>query len=158
MGHRLIIRDISQSDEREWCALWAQYNQFYGRSGPTALPEHVIQSTWSRFLDPNEPVYCLVAALNGRLVGLAHYIFHRNTITVENTCYLQDLFSDPEQRGQGVGRALMKAFYERAEQAGTIGVYWHTQASNIAAMRLYDKVATNTQFVVYRHSVGKNAR
>jgi len=149
------IRDITEADYDEWAALWAQYNAFYGRVGLTALPQHIIQSTWARLLDESEPVYGLVAEHDGRLVGLAHYIFHRNTITIENTAYLQDLFSDPEKREQGIGRGLISAFYERAQQVGTVGVYWHTQGTNKAAMRLYDKVATNTEFVVYRHKVGR---
>lgn len=155
MGQTFTIRDVSRADYEQWEALWAQYNAFYGRVGATALPQHIVQSTWDRMLDRNEPVHGLVAEHDGKLVGLAHYIFHRNTITVENTSYLQDLFSDPERRGLGIGRDLIAAFYERAEQAGTVGVYWHTQGTNKAAMRLYDKVATNTEFVVYRHKIGQ---
>lgn len=153
MENTFIIRDISEPDFGQWRLLWDQYNEFYGRVGPTALSKDVVLSTWRRFLEPSEPVHCLVAEDEGRLVGLAHYISHRNTITIENTCYLQDVFSEPELRGKGVGRKLIAAFYERAKQAGTVGVYWHTHSSNETAMRLYDKVATNTEFVVYRHSV-----
>lgn len=154
MKPTFAIRDIADADFGEWTTLWAQYNQFYGRVGPTALSEAVVWSTWQRLLDPNEPVHGLIAEHKGRLVGLAHYIFHRNTITVENTGYLQDIFSNPAMRGQGIGRALIAEFYCRAEQAGTISVYWHTQSGNEAARRLYDKVATNTEFLVYRHLAG----
>jgi GNAT superfamily N-acetyltransferase len=149
----IIIRPVSEIDHSQWRNLWDQYNEFYGRAGPTALSENIVQSTWQRLLDPSEPVHCLVAEHNGWLVGLAHYIFHRNTITIENTCYLQDVFSDPSLRGQGIGRKLILAFYERANQAGTVGVYWHTHSSNKTAMALYDKVARNTEFFVYRHNV-----
>jgi len=114
---------------------------------------NVVQSTWRRFLEPSEPVHCLVAEFEGRLVGIAHYVFHRNTITIEDTCYLQDVFTKPSLRGKGVGRKLIEAFCDQAKQAGTVGVYWHTHSSNKTAMALYDKVARNTGFVVYRHSV-----
>ena len=153
MKNAIIIRPLSEIDHSQWRNLWDQYNEFYGRAGPTALSENIVQSTWQRLLDPSEPVHCLVAEHNGRLVGLAHYIFHRNTITIENTCYLQDVFSDPSLRGQGIGRKLISAFYEQANQAGTVGVYWHTHSSNKTAMALYDKVARNTEFFVYRHNV-----
>lgn len=133
--------------------IWDQYNAFYGRTGPTALSESVVRSTWQRFLNPNEAAHGLVAVSERKLVGLAHHIFHRNMITVENTCYLQDVFSDPEVRGKGAGSKLICVFYQRAKEAGTIGVYWHTHSSNGTAMKLYDKVAENTGFVVYRHSV-----
>jgi GNAT superfamily N-acetyltransferase len=150
MENGVIIREALQTDFGEWRLLWDQYNEFYGRTGVTALSEDIILTTWKRFLDASEPVHCLVAEHEGRLVGLAHFIFHRNTITIENTCYLQDLFSDTALRGKGIGRRLIAEFYERARQAGTVGVYWHTHSNNQTAMRLYDKVATNTEFVVYR--------
>jgi ribosomal protein S18 acetylase RimI-like enzyme len=55
-------------------------------------------------------------------------------------------------RGKGVGSKLIKAFYEQANEAGATSVYWHSHSSNDIAMRLYDKLAKNTNFVVYRHS------
>jgi len=149
----ILVRDVSISDYEEWRPLWDQYNEFYGRAGETSLSEEVVQSTWQRFLDPSEPVHCLVAEYDDQLVGLAHFVFHRNTITVENTCYLQDLFSTPALRGRGIGRRLIMAFYERARQAGITGVYWHTHSTNQTAMRLYDQVAENTGFMVYRETL-----
>ncbi|CUH54318.1 GNAT family N-acetyltransferase [Shimia marina] len=153
MQSDILVRDAMADDYDKWRPLWDQYNAFYGRSGDTALSEQIVQSTWSRFLDPDEPVHCLLAECDGEIVGLAHFVFHRNTITIENTCYLQDLFSTPVMRGKGVGRKLILSFYDRAQQAGTVGVYWHTQSTNHTAMRLYDQVATNTEFVVYRQSL-----
>lgn len=153
MENTVVIRKALEPDFDQWRVLWLQYNEFYGRSGTTALPEAITLTTWKRFFEPTEAVHCLVAEHQGRLVGLAHYIFHRNTITVEDTCYLQDLFADPLLRGKGIGRDLITEFYVQAKQAGTVGVYWHTHSSNEQAMRLYDRVATNTEFVVYRKSL-----
>lgn len=158
MASETLVRGVSISDYDGWRPLWDQYNEFYGRVGETSLSEEVVQSTWRRFLDPSEPVHCLVAEHSGQLVGLAHYIFHRNTITVENTCYLQDLFSAPAFRGKGIGRKLIIEFYERARQAGTIGVYWHTHSTNQTAMRLYDQLANNTDFVVYRETLPTSSK
>ncbi|MEH6497470.1 MAG: GNAT family N-acetyltransferase [Pseudomonas marincola] len=152
----LIIRHATETDFDQWRALWDQYNVFYGRVGPAALPEEIVLSTWKRFFQPTEPVHCLVGEYAGKLVGLAHYIFHRNTITVENTCYLQDLFSDVSLRGKGIGRALIIEFEKKASQGGAVSVYWHTHTSNEPAMMLYDRVATNTEFTVYRKTLSKN--
>ena len=93
---------------------------------------------------------CLVAEDNGSLVGLVHYIFHRNTWMVGDVCYLEDLFTAPHARGQGVGRALIEAVYDKARQAGSSRVYWMTQESNAQAMLLYDKVANKPGFLQYR--------
>src|SRR5689334_2992337 len=89
----VTIRAIEPRDRAEWEPLWAGYNAFYEREGPTALPAEITESTWRRFFDPNEPVYALVAELDGRLVGLAHYLFHRSTTQLTDVCYLQDLFT-----------------------------------------------------------------
>jgi GNAT superfamily N-acetyltransferase len=84
------------------------------------------------------------------VVGLAHYLFHRSTISMAPTCYLQDLFTAGEARGQGVGRALIEAVCERARRAGSGRLYWHTQETNGVARRLYDRVGEYSGFIVYR--------
>jgi GNAT superfamily N-acetyltransferase len=146
----ILIRPVRPADEAAWRTLWAAYNAFYGRQGATALPEAVTRLTWSRFFDGYEPLEAMVAERAGGLVGLAHLLFHRSTILPGPTCYLQDLFTAPECRGQGVGRALIEAAYERARAAGAARVYWQTHETNAQAMRLYDGVATRSGFVVYR--------
>ena len=120
MTEDLRVRTVEPSDYDAWLPLWEGYNAFYGRSGETALPAAVTQSTWGRFFDEAEPVHGLVAVATGRLVGLAHYLFHRNTIRIEPTCYLQDLYADPDFRAGGVGRALMETFFGRAHEAGWV--------------------------------------
>jgi len=101
------IRPIQPSDLPSWKPLWAGYNAFYGREGNTSLAPEITATTWARFFDQNEPVFALVAESEGKLLGLAHFLFHRSTTRIELTCYLQDLFTDPAARGQGVGRLLI---------------------------------------------------
>jgi GNAT superfamily N-acetyltransferase len=148
-----IIRPVAPADFDRWRPLWEGYNAFYGRSGATALPEQVTQTTWMRFFDAYEPVHALVAERDGRLVGLVHYLFHRSTTMLGPTCYLQDLFTAEAARGQGVGRALIEAVYERARQAGSTRVYWQTHETNLIARQLYDKLADRSGFVIYRKDV-----
>lgn len=149
----VTIRAIDKQDFPQWSVLWDGYNRFYGRSDATALPVEVTQMTWARFFDPYEPVHALVAETEKRLVGLVHYIFHRSTIIIGPTCYLQDLFTDESLRGKGIGRALILAVYEQARVAGASRVYWHTQETNKTAQILYDKVAERSGFIVYRKTV-----
>jgi GNAT superfamily N-acetyltransferase len=144
------VRAVAGSDFGAWLPLWEGYNAFYGRSGATALPEAVTRTTWSRFLDPAEPVHALVADDAGQLLGLAHYIFHRSTTMIGRTCYMQDLFTDPAARGRGIAAALIAAVCEEARRAGAGRVYWQTHESNATARRLYDRVAERSGFIVYR--------
>jgi len=148
-----VIRAVTPQDFDQWLPLWEAYNEFYGRVGPTALPDAVKQTTWARFLDAAEPVHALVAERDGELIGLAHYLFHRSTISIAPTCYLQDLFTTEAVRGAGVGRTLIEAVYERAKAAGSNRVYWQTHESNQRAMRLYDDLAERSGFIVYRKAL-----
>ncbi|MET3654681.1 GNAT family N-acetyltransferase [Dyella japonica] len=150
MGASFVIRDVTERDFHPWKPLWDGYNAFYGRSGATELPDDITLSTWSRFLDPAEPVHALVAESEGQLLGLTHYLFHRSTISVVDSCYLQDLFTVPQARGMGVGRALIEAVYAKAREAGASRVYWQTHETNATAMKLYDNLAEKSGFIVYR--------
>ena len=144
-----LVRPALPKDYADWKPLWDGYNAFYGRQGATALADEITQTTWRRFLDPAEPMGALVAEREGRLVGLAHYLFHRSTLRTELSCYLNDLFTLESERGRGVGRSLVEAVYALARSAGTTRVYWHTHDSNHVARLLYDKLAAHTGFIVY---------
>jgi GNAT superfamily N-acetyltransferase len=150
MNHPVMVRPIQQEDFPAWKPLWDGYNAFYGRSGSTALPMKITETTWARFFDAGEPVHALVAESGGELLGLAHFLYHRSTIQLAPSCYMQDLFTVEAARGRGVGRALIEAVYECARKAGSPRVYWQTHETNAAAMQLYDKVADKSGFVVYR--------
>ena len=146
MSVKTSIRSALPADFEQWLPLWEGYNRFYER----AVPAEVTRVTWSRFFDAYEPMHAVVAERDGKLVGLVHYLYHRNTAMLAPVCYLQDLFTAAETRGQGVGRALIEAVYERAQAAGSPRVYWMTQESNAVARRLYDQVAENSGFIQYR--------
>ena len=90
-----------------------------------------------------------LALVDGKAVGLVHYLYHRTCWSVTNNCYLQDLFADPSARGTGVGRALIEAVQAEAAKIGVANVYWMTHETNETARRLYDRVAKRTGFIEY---------
>jgi GNAT superfamily N-acetyltransferase len=153
----VTVRALQRNDHAAWLPLWQGYNAFYGREGATALAEPITQGTWERFFDEGEPMFALGASLQGsgpsQLVGLAHFLYHRSTTRLEGVCYLQDLFTAPGARGQGVGRALIEGVYAAAQARGVQRVYWQTQAGNAAGRRLYDQVARHSGFIVYAQDV-----
>ena len=151
--NEVTIRAVAKEDFSAWKPLWDGYNAFYGRVGETALPAEVTAMTWSRFFDAYEPMHAMVAQSSHKLLGLAHFLFHRSTTLIAPICYLQDLYTVEEARGKGVGRALIDAVYQHAAEAGSPRVYWQTHETNHVARRLYDKVAERSGFIVYRKSV-----
>lgn len=146
----MTIRPLRTGDEADWRRLWAAYLAFYN----TSVPEAVYASTFARLLgdDPRD-FNGLIATIDGQPIGLAHFLFHRHGWKIEDTCYLQDLFVDPQARGTGLGRALIEAVYAAADTAGAPSVYWLTQDFNLAARQLYDRVASVTPFIRYNRSL-----
>ncbi|MEM7547793.1 MAG: GNAT family N-acetyltransferase [Pseudomonadota bacterium] len=142
----LIIRPVEKKDHEDWHRLWTLYLEFY----ETTVTEEVYQTLWSRLHSgaPGE-FRGLVAELDGKLIGLAHYLFHRHGWKVADVCYLQDLYVDAEVRGTGAGRALIEAVYAKADEAGAPSVYWLTQDFNAEARKLYDRIGTLTPFIRY---------
>lgn len=141
------IRPITAADRTQWGALWHDYLAFY----ETTLPLAVYDSSFARLIGDDPQDFCgFVAEENGQLLGLVHYLFHRHGWKIENTCYLQDLFTAPDARGRGVARALIEAVYTEADRQGAPVVYWLTEDFNHTARALYDKVAVKTPFIKYQ--------
>ena len=141
------VRTLNAGDRPAWQKLWTDYLTFYG----TSVGERVYDTTFARLIgDDPQDFTCLVAEIDGSLVGLTHYLFHRHNWRVENVCYLQDLYAHPHVRGRGVGRALIEGVYAAADAAGSPGVYWLTQQDNLTAQQLYDRIATKTDFIKYQ--------
>jgi GNAT superfamily N-acetyltransferase len=146
MAANVIIRPLGEDEREAWNPLWAGYLAFY----KSALAQEVSDLAWSRFHDPDEPLFALGGYLDGRLLGIAHYLCHRSTWAHNRYCYLEDLFVAEEARRHGLGRALIEEVYRKAEAAGASRVYWLTQSGNTQARALYDKVADNLGFIQYR--------
>ena len=143
----VTIRPLEAKDETAWRALWTGYLEFYRSS----VPEAVYASTFARLLgDDAHDFHGMVAEQDGIVVGLVHYLFHRHCWRVENVCYLQDLYADPAVRGTGIGRKLIEAVYEAADQTGATAVYWLTQEDNTTGRQLYDRVGQQTNFIKYQ--------
>jgi GNAT superfamily N-acetyltransferase len=149
----MLIRLARPEDHDQWLPLWRGYQSFY----KVDLPPEQTALNWQRFHDPAEPMHCAVAEVDGRLVGMVHYIDHRSCWTAGDYCYLQDLFAAPDCRGQGVGRALIEHVYAAAEAAGASRVWWLTHESNSDAMLLYDRIAAKSGFLQYRKLLGQAA-
>ncbi|MEU0882039.1 GNAT family N-acetyltransferase [Lentzea sp. NPDC005914] len=140
----IAIGPLTPADRDRWQELFEGYNTFYERT----LPAETYDEKWEAFLS-DETIHALCARDGGTIVGITHFLRHPST-SGPDVCYLQDLFTAPEARGRGAGRALIEAVTEWAKQHGCCRVYWHTSEWNETARRLYDQVAEKTPFVHYR--------
>ncbi len=140
------VRELSESDKEIWYSLWRGYLDFY----KATVSEVQYELTWKRLLDNEYNIYALVAEVDGKVCGIAHYSFQNSTRSPVNYCYLEDLFVDPLIRGKGAGRALMDAVQQIAIKAGSSRFYWNTDATNETARKLYDSYAKESGKVQYR--------
>jgi ribosomal protein S18 acetylase RimI-like enzyme len=137
------IGTLTASDRANWEALVRSFQALFGRD----VSDDGYERTWRRLLD-GEQIRGVVARLDGKVVGFAHYLFH-DSVWSAGSCYLQDLFVDQENRGRGVARALIERVTQDAEEHGAASFYWHTPQDNATARALYDKVARFRGFIVY---------
>ena len=143
---RIQIRPLRVDERADREPLWRGYLDFY----KTTLPQQTYETTWARLHDPSEPMWLLGAYVDGKLLGIVHYLYHRSCWTAGDYCYLQDLFVAAEARKLGLGRALIEAVYREAKAAGASRVHWLTHETNAAARALYDTLADRPGFIQYR--------
>jgi GNAT superfamily N-acetyltransferase len=142
----IVIRPVGTHERAAWEPLWKGYQTFY----EVALSDETSDAAWARLHNPAEPMYALGAYVDSKLVGIAHYLFHRSFWSIGDYCYLQDLFVAKEARNLGAGRALIAAVEREARAAGASRIHWLTQESNTDAQALYDQVADRSGFIQYR--------
>lgn len=140
----ISIGKLAPSDRAAWEALFRAYIDFYQRVEPPEMYDRV----WREFQEDTS-LHAFGARLDGRLVGITHFLVHPST-SGPDVCYLQDLFTASDARGQGVARALIAAVVDWAREHGCCRVYWLTHETNTTARHLYDKVAENRGFIRYQ--------
>jgi GNAT superfamily N-acetyltransferase len=141
----IVCRPPVQADKARWAELFRGYMDFYH----VRRDEAVVDKVWGWLFDPEHEVKALVAELDGRVVGLAHYQPTARTLGGNEVGYLGDLFTDPEVRGRGVGRALIDATLEVCRERGWPMLRWFTQEYNYPGRTLYDTYAPRSDFIVY---------
>lgn len=139
----IAIAPLRADDRAEWEVLARGYKDFYA----DPIPDEDYARTWA-LLMAGGAVHGLAARIDGRMAGIAHYLFHPHTWRSE-TCYLQDLFTASDLRGRGVARALIDAVGDAARARDAAALYWLTKESNRTARALYDKVARFKGFLRY---------
>jgi GNAT superfamily N-acetyltransferase len=139
----IAIAPLRAGDRAEWEKLARGYKAFY----ETEIPQGRYDETW-RLLIADERVHGLAARRGGKLAGIAHYLFHAQTWSPD-CCYLQDLFTAEDARGQGVATALIDAVADEARRRGAVKYYWLTKEDNRAARALYDRIARWNGFLRY---------
>ena len=88
----------------------------------------------------------------GKAVGFALFFHNFSTFLAQPGIYLEDLFVLPEQRGAGIGRALLERLAQIAVERGCGRLEWAVLDWNVDAIRFYQRLGAkpNADWTVYR--------
>ncbi|MFD2173693.1 GNAT family N-acetyltransferase [Rhodobacter lacus] len=141
----LTISPVTEADREDWEALFRAYADFYHTDARAAEPQ-----VWDWIRSDPEPYWADLARDGaGRALGLVHYSLMHRALSGAMVVYLSDLYTVPEARGQGVGRALIDHVRAFARARGFDSVRWLTAETNAPARRLYDSYAPASGFILY---------
>jgi GNAT superfamily N-acetyltransferase len=149
MSNGVVVRPIEPGDHDAWEQLFHAYRAFYEYDEE----QDVVDRVWGWINDDTHETGALVAEVDGGVVGFAHHREFARPSSGKRGLYLDDLFTRPDVRGRGVGRALITHLGEIARERGLNKVRWITAADNATAQRLYDDLAEKTTWVTYDYRV-----
>jgi ribosomal protein S18 acetylase RimI-like enzyme len=141
----IVIRQLGEADRSDWQGLYYSYLEFY-KSAPVA---EATEFLWSRLTAETPEIQSAVIVANGTVVGFVHYHFQLSSWSHSSHCYLEDLYVDEQFRGQGLATTLIAEVKRAAMEQGCSELFWITRSGNSTARSLYDKLATESDFVRY---------
>ena len=140
-----MIRKIQLKDKERWQKLYKGYADFY----KVEMNNKILQTVWNWLHDTSHELKGIGYEIDGKIVGIAHYRKLLSPLKGKYIGYLDDIFVDPEYRGQKIGKKLLNEIKEISKTNGWNLVRWQTDEDNFKAKKLYDKVATKTKKNVY---------
>ena len=140
-----MIREIQLKDKEQWEKLYKDYADFY----KVEMNNKILQTVWNWLHDKNHEVDGLVYEADGNIAGLAHYRRMPSPLRGQDIGFLDDLFVNPEHRGQRIGEKLINKLKEISKSKRWNLVRWITREDNLRAKSLYDRVSEKTTWNVY---------
>ena len=148
----LIIRKPGPSEYEIWVKTYQSFLDFY----QTGLEPEELQKVWSWISESHVPsLHCYFAEFAGEVIGLAHFREHVRPINASTVIYLDDLIVLPEHQGKGIGNQLIQAIKAYAKANNRPLIRWIIAKENLTAMRLYDSIATKTEWVTYETKINE---
>lgn len=81
----------------------------------------------------------LVLREGDAIIGMANLLFTISTACGGKVCMLEDVIVRPEQRGHGLGTALLEAAIAVAQREGCLRITLLTDRANDGAIRFYQR-------------------
>ena len=86
---------------------------------------------------PTPRCHCDLAFWNGAPAGFALWFYNFSTFAGKAGIYLEDLYVEPDLRGQGIGKALLKGLARRCVAEGLPRLQWWVLDWNEPSIAVY---------------------
>lgn len=147
MNH--IVRYATVDDVTQVGRLFDGYRQFYEQPADLEKATAYIQAR----LANGESTILVAEMEDGQLAGLCQLYATFCSVAAAPILVLYDLFVDPTYRRQGIGRSLMLAANDHAEQAGVARMDLATAHDNHQAQALYEALGWERDNDFYHYSL-----
>jgi len=131
----VIIRKAEKKDSKSILRLIQELALFEKEPESVLLQENDIEK---HGFSSSPLFHCLVAELEGVIVGMALY-YPRYSTWKGPTFHLEDLIVSEHFKGKGFGTQLYTAFIKQAYEAGVERIEWNVLDWNTPAVRFYEK-------------------
>ena len=126
-----------RSDLEAVTTLIAGFRDWWGKAEPR---DDAIRATVAKLLDDPHTEFLLGEPAEGTgAAGVCQLRYRLSVWTGTPDCWLEDLFVEESARGSGLGRALVEASFERAQERGCRRIELDVNERNREALDLYER-------------------
>jgi len=135
-----MIEIVNTENFEALLPLIRKYQEFYQAADISDARNH---SFFSRFNTDNPfGRQFLFRTTDGIAAGFATVYFSFSSTLAAKVGVMNDLYTLPDYRGQGIGKALIEHCLEFAKQQDAVRLQWTTATDNQTAQRLYNSLNT----------------
>ena len=145
----LEICEIQQKHYEVWIELYHKYAEYY----QVDIPKDNFDLTWKWLTSENYPLWGILADVDSKIVGFAHFRSLPSPLDSCEVGFLDDLFVLQEYRGKKIGYSLIEKVHQIGKSKNWPYINWITKDDNYTARTLYDKISTKTDWNFYELTV-----
>ena len=134
----MVIRKATEADIPQLLRLMRELAQFEKYADAFAVTEEVLREQGFRRSPPD--FHALVAGENSELTGFLVYYFVPFTYRAKPNVIVKELYVADGHRGKGVGKLLMKAVAQEADEAGCGLIKWYVAKWNQRGIEFYERL------------------
>lgn len=132
-----MIEDVIAESLAELLPLIRQYQEFYKVQ---QISEVKNREFFAQFGKSNPQGCQFIYRVDGIAAGFATVYFTFSSTLPAKVGVMNDLFTLPEYRGRGIGKALINHCLDYALNNGAVRLQWVTAVDNVVAQKLYDSL------------------